>query len=62
VTFDADLRDKALRGRCRVLHLKGPERSSRDRLAAAIDTVVDRFNHGSRLVTVRRSGRVDAGR
>jgi predicted nuclease of predicted toxin-antitoxin system len=62
ITFDADLRDKALRGRCRVLHIKTPERSARDRLAMAIDEVVRFLARGSRLVTVRRNGTVDAGR
>ena len=62
ITFDSDLRDKALRGRCRVLHIKTPERSARDRLAVAIDEVVRFFLRGSRLVTVRRNGKVDVAR
>lgn len=60
VTFDADLRDKGMRGRCRVLHIKTPERSARDRLAAAMDRVVGRFMAGDRLVTLRRDGSVSA--
>ena len=62
VTFDADLRDKALRGLCRVLHVKAPERTARERLAVVMSDVVQFFAHGRRLVTVRRDGTVDAGR
>ena len=60
ITFDADLRDKALRGECRVLHIKTPERSARDRLGAVVDEVIGHFAGGSRLVTIRRNGSVDA--
>lgn len=59
ITFDGDLRDKAVRGRCRVLHIRTPERSARDRVAAALDQVIDHLARGSRLVTVRRDGTVD---
>jgi len=61
ITFDADLRDKARRGHCRVLHIKAPERSARYRLSHAIEDVVSHLRRGRRLITVRRNGRVGAG-
>jgi predicted nuclease of predicted toxin-antitoxin system len=59
VTFDADLRDKALRGQCQVLHVRTPERTARDRLAQRMDDVAARLLRGHSLVTLLRDGRVD---
>jgi predicted nuclease of predicted toxin-antitoxin system len=60
VTFDRDLRDKSLRGGRKCLHIRPPERTARDRIAAAYATVADCFARQSRpLVTVRRDGSVD---
>ncbi len=43
VTFDKDLRDSALRGRCRCLHIRPPERTARQRLADAHAVIVHCF-------------------
>ncbi len=59
ITFDSDLRDKAVRGQCRVVHIRTPERTARERVAAAFDEVIGQLSRGSRLVTVRRDGSVD---
>jgi predicted nuclease of predicted toxin-antitoxin system len=63
VTFDRDLRDKVLRGRCRCLHVRPPERTARQRLADAYDEIVQLFSVGRyELVTLAREGRVDGER
>ena len=60
VTFDPDLRNKALRGQCQVLHVRTPERTARQRLADAMDVIVARLNLGHRLVSLRRDGSVES--
>lgn len=60
VTFDPDLRNKALRGQCQVLHVRTPERTARQRLADAMDAIVARLNLGHRLVTLKRDGSVES--
>jgi hypothetical protein len=61
VTFDNDLRDKVLRGRCRCLHLRPPERTARQRVAAAYDEISSLFvDQEAALVVLSREG--DAGK
>ena len=52
VTFDRDLRDKSLRGGCRCLQIRPPERTARDRLAAAYASVLDCFGRQNRPLVV----------
>ena len=60
VTFDRDLRDKTLRGGCRCLQIRPPERTARDRLAAAYAAVADCFGrHNRPFVALARDGSVD---
>ena len=60
VTFDRDLRDKSLRGGCNCLHIRPPERTARDRVAAAYASIVDCFGRQNRpLTTLRPNGTVD---
>jgi len=60
VTFDRDLRDKSLRGGCKCLHIRPPERTARDRVAAAYAAIVDCFGGQNRpLTTVRPDGTVE---
>jgi hypothetical protein len=57
VTFDKDLRDKVLRGRCRCLHIRSPERTARQRLAAAYERILALLqNPRCELVTLTRDG------
>lgn len=58
VTFDNDLRDKARRGGCQVLHIRTPEITARERLAAAYENVRAPLAAGRRLVTLHRDGHV----
>jgi predicted nuclease of predicted toxin-antitoxin system len=59
VTFDSDLRDKARRGQCQVLHIRAPERTARQRLAAVIEVVTAQLARGYPLITVRSDGTVE---
>ena len=60
VTFDKDLRDKSLRGGCKCLHIRPPERTARDRIATAYTEIVDCFGQQNRPLTiVRRNGTVE---
>jgi rRNA-processing protein FCF1 len=58
VTFDNDLRNKGLRGGCQVLHIRGPEITARERLAAAYDGARTPLAAGKRLVTLHRDGHI----
>lgn len=64
VTFDPDLRDKAVRGNCPVLHIRPPERTARARVAKHYRAIVEMVGEGHRLVTLPGTGepRVDPGR
>ena len=53
VTFDKDLRDKVRRGGCRCLQVRPPERTARNRMAAAYHEIVSLFG-GERMPTVMR--------
>jgi predicted nuclease of predicted toxin-antitoxin system len=58
VTFDRDLRNKARRGGCQVLHIRGPEISARERLADAYEAVRAPLAARQRLVTLHSDGHV----
>jgi Domain of unknown function (DUF5615) len=58
VTFDRDLRDKSLRGGCACLQVRPPERTARDRLAAAYAKVVDLLCRGNPFVVLQPDGTV----
>lgn len=59
-TFDRDLRDKSLRGGCRCLHIRPPERTARDRLAQAYGAVIDCFERNRPYVRLTREGNVES--
>jgi predicted nuclease of predicted toxin-antitoxin system len=56
VTFDRDLRDKSLRGGCACLQVRPPERTARDRLAAAFGQIVELLYRGDLLVVLQPDG------
>lgn len=56
VTFDNDLRRSAVRREARCLHIRGRERTARDRLAAHYRDVVALLWQGELLVTLPRAG------
>ena len=57
VTFDNDLRDKVVRGECRCLHMRPPERTARQRLADVHEQVVALFVlQRASLVVIERDG------
>ena len=56
VTFDIDFRNTLRRRGCRCLHIRPPERTARDRLAARYEEVIELLAQGERLVTLPNDG------
>jgi predicted nuclease of predicted toxin-antitoxin system len=56
VTFDPDLRRSVVRRDARCLHIRGRERTARDRLANYYRETVGFFWQGARLVTLPSNG------
>jgi hypothetical protein len=60
VTFDRDLCNKVIRGNCRCLHVRTPEKTARQRLADGYSQIVALFDQGCALVTLVSDGSVSS--